>query len=218
MMAGALVRSIRTSTHGRFLVDVPAVAGPYPLLVGFHGYGENADRHLEHLRAIPGADSWLLVAVQGLHRFYASRTEEVVASWMTRQDREEAIADNVDYVNGVLGAIAATHATRALVFAGFSQGVAMAYRAAAFGARPSSGVIALGGDIPPDVRDRPGRALPPVLVGRGERDGYYTADKLAADVAHLQSAGVAAQVAVYEGGHEWTDGFRRAAGRFLATV
>jgi len=36
--------------------------------------------------------------VQGLHRFYRSRSEIVVASWMTKQDRELAIGDNIDYV------------------------------------------------------------------------------------------------------------------------
>src|SRR5262245_25946469 len=92
------VQTIETRTHGRFLVRVPAMPGPWPLIVGFHGYAESADDHLEALQAIPGTDSWLLVAVQALHRFYARREQRVVASWMTRQDRELAIADNVDYV------------------------------------------------------------------------------------------------------------------------
>ena len=52
---------------------------------------------------------------------------------MTRQDREAAIADNIDYVDRV---VAATRtAAEPLVFAGFSQGVAMAFRAAVRGKR-----------------------------------------------------------------------------------
>ena len=46
----------------------------------------------------------MLVSVQGLHRFYQRRTNEVIASWMTRQDRELAIADNLAYVEGVIDA------------------------------------------------------------------------------------------------------------------
>ena len=54
------------------------------------------------MRAIPGAARWRLVAIQGLHRFYQRRDNQVVASWMTRQDRELAIADNLAYVAGVM--------------------------------------------------------------------------------------------------------------------
>src|SRR6476646_9254105 len=102
------------------------------------------------MRAIPGAERWLLVAVQGLHRFYQRRTNEVVASWMTRQDRELAIADNLTYVADVVDEVAKEWpgATR-LVFAGFSQGVAMAFRAACDSRRTVNGVMAVGGDVPP---------------------------------------------------------------------
>ena len=58
--------------------------GSSHLLVGFHGYGENAEKHLVEMESI--GSGWTLASVQGLHRFY-TRSEEVVASWMTRQDR-----------------------------------------------------------------------------------------------------------------------------------
>ncbi|MGE5357614.1 MAG: alpha/beta hydrolase [Bacteroidales bacterium] len=214
-MSDPLVCSIATTTHGRYLVSAPSRPGPHPLLVGFHGYGENAERHLDQLRRIPAADAWRLVAVQGLHRFYTGKMEDIAASWMTRQDREQAIEDNLAYVNAVVHAVTDEHATSALVFAGFSQGVAMAYRAAAFGDRRADGVVALGGDLPPDVRDRAAARLPPVLIGRGTGDTWYTQQKLAADVADLRAAGVQLETLVYDGGHEWTDTFRQAAGAFL---
>ena len=88
------VRAIATPTHGRFLVKRPAQV-PALLLVGFHGYRENATRHLAELERIPGSDRWALVAVDALHAFYAGSTGEVLRGWMTRELREEAIADNV---------------------------------------------------------------------------------------------------------------------------
>ena len=123
-------RRVKTTTHGRYLVR-PADLQPAPVLVGFHGYAERAEVQLDRLRAIPGAERWCLVSIQGLHRFYQPRTNDVVASWMTRQDRELAIADNVAYVTAVLETVAAEYRTRRpLVLAGFSQGVAMSFRAA----------------------------------------------------------------------------------------
>src|SRR5580698_5319071 len=101
------------------------------MLVGFHGYGEDAETQLERLRAIPGSAGWIVVSIQALHRFYERRTNHVVASWMTRQDRDAAIADNIDYVQNCLNAVSAEWPTDGkIVFAGFSQGVAMAFRAA----------------------------------------------------------------------------------------
>jgi len=52
--------TIEARTHGRFLVRVPDGAGPWPLLVGFHGYAETAADHLDALEAIPGTGAWLV--------------------------------------------------------------------------------------------------------------------------------------------------------------
>ena len=75
-----------------------------------------------------------------------------------------------------------------LVFLGFSQGVAMAFRAAAGHPDDCAGIIALGADVPPDVRAAT-TSLPPVLT-----------------------------LCEYAGGHEWTNAFREAAGAFLSRV
>ncbi len=214
-MPDPIVRSIETVTHGRFLVRVPSTPSPWPLLVGFHGYGENAGKHMEQLVRIPGVDGWLLVAVQGLHRFYASRMEEVVASWMTRQDRELAIVDNVAYVDRVVEAVGREHRTSALLYAGFSQGVAMAFRAAVQGVERAAGVIALGGDLPPDVQGASAARLGRVLLGRGARDTWYTEEKLRSDVERLRAIGTTVESVVFDGGHEWTDEFRAAVSQFL---
>lgn len=215
----AAVHTIEATTHGRYLVAAAEGPGPAPLLVGFHGYGEHAERHLAELDRLPGSARWTRVAVQALHRHYSEGRRHVVGSWMTRQDRELAIADNVAYVRAVVDAVRTAHPTTGtLVYCGFSQGVAMAWRAAARGGHACAGVIALGGDVPPELRADAGMAWPPVLIGRGRGDAWYTAEKLDADLAALRAAGAAVESLVFDGGHEWTDDFRRAAGRFLAAA
>lgn len=206
-------RTIEARTHGRYLVRPPAVGGPWPLLVGFHGYRESAATHMATLASIPGADGWLIVAVQGLHRFY-TKGGDVVASWMTREDRDLAIADNVAYVSGVVDAVRAEfHVGEALVFGGFSQGTAMAFRAAAH--IRCDAVIALGADVPPDVAATRRVPLPRVLYGCGRRDELYTADLHARDIATLETLGVDVESVSYDGGHEWSAEFLSAAGRIL---
>ena len=229
------ILALETSTHGRVLVeDAADGAAPAGLIVAFHGYGHNAQIMLDAVRQIPGASRWRIASVQALHRFYARDSQTVIASWMTREDRELAIADNVAYVDRAIemsqaGPTEDRSASRVqgppVVLVGFSQGTSMAYRAALLGRHGVSGVIALGGDIPPELktnepRDRPhasARAWPAVLIGAGATDPYYTATKLDSDLAFLSSRGVPHDVVRYAGGHEWTEAFRRAAGDWLAT-
>lgn len=207
---------ISATTHGRILIEDAAVSFGHQALVGFHGYGQNADIMLDELRRLPGADAWRLVSIQALHRFYTRQHQSVVACWMTRQDREAAIADNIAYVNRAVADAVGDDVSR-VVYVGFSQGASMAARAAMRGARRAAGVILLGGDIPPDVRDDPQAVLPPVLIGVGHTDQWYQA-RVDGDVQFLESRGVQPQVVRFAGGHEFTDEFRKAAGDWLAQI
>ena len=206
---------VRVDTHGRCLVAPPDGDGPWPVLMGFHGYAESAAVHAPQLARLDPHHRWVQVSVQGLHRFY-SRTQQVVASWMTREDRDVAIGDNIAYGAAVRDAVARDHPTRApLVVVGFSQGVAQAYRVALAAGAACRGVIALGGDLPPDVAPR-AASLPPVLIGRGSRDEWYSSDALAADVETLRAARVTFAVCEFDGGHEWAEVFVAAASAWLA--
>jgi predicted esterase len=209
-------RIIAATTHGRHLMAPPRPGGAAPLLLGFHGYGEGVATHLERMRAIRGADRWRVIAVQGLHRFYLRRANEVVASWMTRQDRELAIADNVAYVNAVVDAVVAEWPDPpAIVYTGFSQGVAMMFRAAAAASRPLHGAIAVGGDVPPELDRAALSRIPAALVCRGVRDEWYTTAKFAADIGRLRAAGAAVTPVAFDGGHEWAAPVLEAAATFL---
>ena len=204
--------SIEAPAHGRVLVR--DVDSPRGLLVGFHGYAETAEAQLERLAAMPGTDAWTLVAAQGLNRFYRGRTQDVVAGWMTRQDRGDAIRDNVAYVDNVIEATRS--GSEPIVVAGFSQGVAMAFRAAVLGRAGASGVIAVGGDIPPELLAGSASPFPRVLLIRGATDDWYTAKKLDADLSALRARGEDPQAFTHDGGHEWTADVAMAAGDFLA--
>jgi predicted esterase len=209
-------RTIAVGTHGRYLVEAPSVAGPAPMLVGFHGYGEGAEVQLERMRRVPGAERWLLVSIQGLHRFYQRRANEVVASWMTRQDRELAIADNLDYVAAVINAVTGEYpGSPRLVLTGFSQGVAMMFRAAVTGSRPVDGVIAVGGDVPPEIDDAALARARRAVVCHGTHDEWYTAAIFQRDVQRLRDAGAPVQPVEFSGGHEWSGEVVHSAGGFL---
>ena len=201
--------SIETPTHGRVLLTSGVnSSNQLPMLspavvVGFHGHAQVAEDMMVTLQALPGNAGWILAAVQGLHRFYTRGDQKVVASWMTRQDRVEAIADNVAYSDRVIENIGNqfNELTPDVFVLGFSQGVAMAYRAALLGRHRVAGIIAIGGDVPPDVKAVPAERWPRVLVAAGATDHWYTPDTVAADESFLRNQGVAHNVFRYDAGH-----------------
>ena len=233
---------VPATVHGRVLIEPgEGAAVSSRALVGFHGYAQTAADMMQDLNRIPGASGWTRVSIQALNRFYVRGDAQVVANWMTREDRDQAIADNIAYVDSAIGhlstrapehgtgapasakATAGKHehmSTGALVFVGFSQGVAMAYRAALSGARPAAGIIALAGDIPPELKTEaaPRHAWPKVLIGVGHLEQWYSSDKVDADRAFLESRGIDHSIVRFKGGHEWGEEFRNAAGAFLASL
>jgi len=214
-----LIRHAPAQVHGRYVVR-PAPAGGGALwLVGFHGQAETAASFMESLERIPRGDAWLLASVQGLNRHYTRRNQEGVASWMTSEDRELAIADNVAWVDSVLDRLEQEFgAPRAIVVAGFSQGVAMAYRTALLGRRACAAILTCGGDVPPELLPGAPRPWPIVLAATGDADAWYTPGRLGADLGALRALGADAREVVFGGGHEWASAFTEAAGEVLREI
>lgn len=215
--------AIVTPVHGRYLVRIPEspAHGPIrnaPMIVGFHGYAEDVYTHLTRLEAIAELSTWTIVCIQGLHRFYG-RDGQVVSSWMTSDDRENAIDDNLRYVRSVVTeAIHQNGEPQALVYQGFSQGVAMAWRAAILGARRVDGLAVFGGDVPPELGVRPLTQCPPVLLGRGRDDTRYTAAQFRADLDMLAGRYVVVEPYEVAGGHNWTVAAGREIGQFVTRL
>jgi predicted esterase len=211
------VRLVGTRVHGRVLVKA-SPATPAGVLLGFHGYLESADTQLARLERMPGAEAWTLVSVQALNRMYRGRSRETVAGWMTRQDREEAIEDNIEYVNRVVADLGILPGDATVVCAGFSQGGAMAFRAGVRGAFGAAGIICVGADVPPELIADPAAAFPPVLFVRGARDEWLTPDTFELGVTSLRARGADVQALVVDAAHEWTESASLAAGEFLTRI
>src|SRR5688572_6340100 len=137
---------VPATVHGRVLIEPDGGAAvSLRALVGFHGYAQTAGDIMQELNRIPGATDWTRVSIQALNRFYLRGDAQVVANWMTREDRDQAIADNIAYVDAAIAHAGDRMEPRGfspgvatLVFVGFSQGAAMAYRTALSGARPAA--------------------------------------------------------------------------------
>lgn len=117
-----------------------------------HGYAQLANEFIPDFQVIE-SKTRLIVAPEGLHRFYARMGQDkVVASWMTREDREDDIRDYVSWLDlaaaDVLSRLSPDVKITAL---GFSQGAATVTRWAAMGMTEIDHLILWCGFFPPDL-------------------------------------------------------------------
>jgi predicted esterase len=105
-----------------------------------------------------------------------------------------------------------------VVLLGFSQGASMAWRTALLGGHEVEAVVALAGDVPPELADLPPAPFPRrALLARGEGDDWYSEAKREADVALLAARHIDVTKVTVPGGHEWSQPLRVAVGELLAT-
>ena len=69
----------------------------------------------------------------------------------------------------------------------------MACRAACECPRAVAGLIAVGGDVPPELDREALSRISAAFVARGARDEWYSSDKWSGDQARLRDAGVDAR-------------------------
>jgi len=185
----------------------------HELWIACHGYGQLAARFLEPF--VPLATPWRrIVAPEGLSRFYLERSRVGVntdagvgATWMTREDREHEIVDQIAYLDALLDQLLpATPASRVrLRVLGFSQGVATVSRWLARGrrVRPDQ-VILWAGSFPSDVdvSQLAGRlAGAAVIFAVGTRDELASWASADVQVDRFSAAGIDARLVTFDGGH-----------------
>lgn len=177
-----------------------------PLLIALHGWGQNAKRMLRDLAPISAAGV-LVVAPQAPHPFYLDmESAKVGFHWLTRYERDRAIADNNAFLAYLLDALKGEEFAfdpGRVFLLGFSQGCSMAWRFAVSGLVAPAGMIACGADLPPDVAEVLPLERPfDVLLVHGREDNIIAPEKMHAAREALGAANVPHAVHEFDGGHE----------------
>jgi predicted esterase len=181
-----------------------------------HGYGELAAAFAARFAPVDDGTR-LIVAPEGLSRFYhappaapAPPTPGTVgASWMTREDRESEIADQVAYLDAVHGDIFARvpRDSVRLTVLGFSQGVATVCRWLTRSRTPIDRLVCWAGTIPDDTLAHLRGS--PLTVVTGSRDIYAPPDRVIEIAGQLTAAGLQFRHLEFTGGHRLDDGVLR---------
>lgn len=182
-----------------------------------HGHGQLAARFLSRFVPLERHDR-LFIAPEALSRFYLTNTPNGVhrpdspigATWMTREDREAEIEDQIAYLDLVHDEIfSQVERDRVRLWVlGFSQGVATVVRWLARARASADRVVLWAGMIPPELDAARARALwarAPVTMVVGSTDEFATPKVVAAQEAKLRELGVAFTSIGFEGGHDLSD-------------
>ena len=133
-----------------------------------HGYGQAAEYFIKHFSGLDLQHS-AVIAPEGLSRFYVEGlTGRVGASWMTKEDREDEIADQQVYLDAVAkdAGVDLKDPRQKIVLLGFSQGTATTVRWLLNSGFNVDALVLWAGSFPHDVQ-------PKEIVDKVAENGFH---------------------------------------------
>ena len=207
---------IRVVKRARYYTIGPQ-SGAEEIWLVCHGYGQLATKFINGFTTIATPER-LIVAPEGLHRFYLdpppapAAQRRVGATWMTREDRENDIADYIDYLDQLVSEVLAQSPLARLRVLGFSQGSATLLRWAVRASRVPDQLIVWAGEVPDDVDWNMGAkklAATGIDVVRGDEDELMPETVLQRNIDRLTAVGLHYKLHGFSGAHQLDDGLLR---------
>jgi len=173
--------------------------------IACHGYGEIASEFIASMTSIVREDTFV-IAPEALSRFYWGATFDgkPVASWMTREDRLNEIADYSNYLS-ILQADFIEKAADDVQFIlfGFSQGCATVMRWANAKHPNCSSIVMWAGILPEDI-DYPAEYYGKLKLytRAGTLDRFITSERIEKHKALILEKGLKIDSDTFEGKHK----------------
>ena len=168
-----------------------------------HGYGQLARYFLTKFEGLE--EGVAIAAPEALNRFYLDEAHNRVgATWMTREDRENEITDQLGYLDALVKELRGERTDVPIHVLGFSQGVATACRWSLLGKTKMDRLVLWAGSLPPEptfAELRTAWAHLTVEVVLGSEDPFAGEKELQATTARLEAAGVQYRLHRFTGGH-----------------
>lgn len=176
--------------------------------IAFHGYGMLAEYFGKKIEVLTkeNEDTCVLIP-EGLSRFYLKGTGgRVGASWMTKDDREVDIQDNMLYLDNICQHVQQELGTSdfELSLMGFSQGAPTACRWFHYTHIHVDHLVVWGSDIPSDTLSSSCIEkwnTTKVILVIGTEDQYISEERKNGFLAQLNIAGIHVEVIEYQGDH-----------------
>lgn len=172
-----------------------------------HGYGQLAKYFLKKFSYLSSKDHNLIIAAEGLHRFYLKGSNgRVGASWMTAENRMEDISNYLQYLSKIVKEVKQKYPNATINLLGFSQGAATACRL--FQCQPAAfkKLVLHSSVFPPDLDfdlfpEQVEQST--VYFAFGNRDPYLNDERL--EVTLKRCKDLNCNVIAFEGAHDISD-------------
>jgi predicted esterase len=169
------------------------------LLIVLHGYGQLAEFFIRKFNGVP--ENYLVIAPEGMHRFYLNGTSgRVGASWMTKEDRESDIQDNLNWLNQLLNELKEKKKFEKIILLGFSQGGATAARWYYSKKVPFDQLILWASVFPPDLERPQINSKSNNYFVIGTEDEFYNDEAQMTEIDFYQKIGF--QTLQFQGKHD----------------
>ena len=168
------------------------------ILYVLHGYGQLAEHFIRKFHQLPG--NYYIVAPEAMHHFYLNGSSgRVGASWMTKEDRINNIADNNEYLNNLVDFLHTENEFSELLILGFSQGGATAARWNAQ-RKDIDQLILWASVFPPDLEESSFSNSKNGTFVIGKHDEFYDAAAQANEISKYRSLHF--EIVEYDGKHD----------------
>ncbi len=171
------------------------------LIYVLHGYGQLASYFIRKFHGLP--DNCLVVAPEGMHRFYLNGSSgRVGASWMTKEEREDDISDNLNWLSELHEELTLNKQFKKVLILGFSQGGATAARWFQSDLIQADHLIIWASIFPPDldhnkeIQENKNEHF----FFLGKKDEFYNSEQQQDLLSFYQRKGF--QATHFEGGHD----------------
>lgn len=196
-------RKITVPKTARYFLSAEPSAKVNEVVFVCHGYAQLANEFLEEFSSLQ-SEQRLFVAPEGLHRFYQrGGYDKVVASWMTKEDRLDDIADYIQWLDQCAADVLLRCPPDVkITVLGFSQGAATVSRWAAFGMTQIDHLILWCGFFPPDLPAENKAKCKTLTVVTASNDKYVDEATEKKNLTTIESIFATYKHVRFEGGHE----------------
>jgi predicted esterase len=173
------------------------------IVIACHGYAQLANYFLKWFEPFDLKNT-VIIAPEGLSRFYWNGfSGNVVASWMTKVDREDDISDYVNYLDDIIKSLALNPKVK-LTALGFSQGGATVSRWLLKSDFKFNNLVLWAAVFPEDIEigSLKSKVINPVQILFGDKDQFYSLDQINALKSKLEALESSIDFTIFEGEHK----------------
>lgn len=197
---------IRAEKTGHYFTHGTLTGETKFVWVCLHGYGQLAKYFIQRFEFLDPRIHYV-IAPEGLNRFYFEGVNErPVASWMTREDRLDEIADFVLFIEALRNNLRwDKHAEIKVIYLGFSQGVTTLIRWLHDIGPRADFLLMWAGGLPDDLLFSKRQEYFKQLESHyfvGDKDPYFTPELVMDKKQMLDDMGIQYKLHEYPGTHK----------------